>query len=223
MDGLMLYRMADGGFANAYPATRANSKASEQILYALVAMKRQMDGMRRLYDMRPEQGEALKREISALTADIHAITGTSPEGVLEDLNRRYQAIPVEERMYVANYTRLLDAVSTPASTPSSGSSPMSGLSFPPDPSEASSADGQGSSATPESVSTSDSTGDSTSDASGPAEVSDASSTGQKSSGADSDPDNRVGSGWIFFLIPGIVLLSAVVVYGKMRRKGGVSH
>lgn len=57
MDGVMLYRMEDKGFANSLktPVSSSNSKSTEQILYTFIAMRRQMAGMRTLFDMRPEQ------------------------------------------------------------------------------------------------------------------------------------------------------------------------
>ena len=67
LDGIMKYRMPDGGFIHSFTydpdnptslPTQSNTMASEQVLYALAAVRRQMQGMRTLYDFRPEEGSA---------------------------------------------------------------------------------------------------------------------------------------------------------------------
>ncbi len=110
MDGIMLYRVSDKGFANTLPAVRSNSKASEQILYSFAAVLRNMSGMRLLYDMRPEPGPDLKREIKSLREDISGIDRYTSTETLDSLSERYEAVPVSERMYVFNYTALRDAL-----------------------------------------------------------------------------------------------------------------
>lgn len=66
IDGLLQYRMADGGFVHSFtyqadnPSSqpdKSNTMASEQVLYTLAALWRQMSGMRALYDFRPGQPE----------------------------------------------------------------------------------------------------------------------------------------------------------------------
>jgi hypothetical protein len=67
LDGIMLYRMPDGGFVHSYtydnenPTSlpdESNTMAGEQVLYTMAAVWRQIKGMRTLYDFRPEIGEA---------------------------------------------------------------------------------------------------------------------------------------------------------------------
>jgi len=63
LDGIMKYRMPDGGFVHSFtyddenPTSlpdKSNTMASEQALYGMAAILRQMKGMRTLYDFRPE-------------------------------------------------------------------------------------------------------------------------------------------------------------------------
>ncbi|MDR3344814.1 MAG: DUF4430 domain-containing protein, partial [Oscillospiraceae bacterium] len=65
-DGIMLYQMPDGGFTHSFTYDEenptalpgsANSMAGEQVLCALAALWRQMNGLRTLYDFRPEEGD----------------------------------------------------------------------------------------------------------------------------------------------------------------------
>lgn len=76
VDGVMLYRQADGGFAHSYTADPenpdaqpgvSNSMAGEQVLCALNALWRQREGLRTLYDFLPEAGEG--GEVSAAFTD----------------------------------------------------------------------------------------------------------------------------------------------------------
>ncbi len=65
LDGVLRYRQPDGGFAHSFeydpenPTARpgeSNSMAGEQTLLAMAALWRQQNGMRTLYDFRPEEG-----------------------------------------------------------------------------------------------------------------------------------------------------------------------
>lgn len=87
IDGIMKYRMPDGGFMHSLTAdpdnpssvpNKSNSMASEQTLYTLVALYRYRNGMRTLYDFRPES-----KKISAAvsSAPVKRNTGSSqPKG-----------------------------------------------------------------------------------------------------------------------------------------------
>ncbi|MHB1453185.1 MAG: prenyltransferase/squalene oxidase repeat-containing protein [Saccharofermentanales bacterium] len=116
MDGVMLYRMTDGGFSSSYQTARSNSKSSEQILYTFIAMRRQMDGLRRLFDMRPEQNSALKEQLAGITEEISKIDATSARKVLEAIDGRYRSIPQNERFYVCNYVKLSEALKNTGNT-----------------------------------------------------------------------------------------------------------
>ena len=118
LDGILRYRMPDGGFVHSYtfdsdnPTSlpdKSNTMASEQTLYTMAALRRQGLGERTLYDFRPEQSSALRERISDLSARIEALTGSESAGVLEELMREYYSLPDGERSYVYNYCRLSDA------------------------------------------------------------------------------------------------------------------
>lgn len=79
IDGLLKYRMADGGFVHSLtyqtdnPSSlpdKSNTMASEQVLYSLAAIWRQMSGMSTLYDFRSPA--------STPTSTIPAKPGTVP-------------------------------------------------------------------------------------------------------------------------------------------------
>ncbi len=64
LDGILRYRMPDGGFVHSFvydpdnPTSspdRSNTMAGEQTLCAMAALWRQANGMRTLYDFRAEQ------------------------------------------------------------------------------------------------------------------------------------------------------------------------
>ena len=72
-DAILSYQNADGGFLHSKtydpenPTSlpdKSNTMASEQTLYGMVAIHRYQNGMRRLYDFRQEQSEALKLQIA---------------------------------------------------------------------------------------------------------------------------------------------------------------
>ena len=118
LDGILRYRMPDGGFVHSYtfdsdnPTSlpdKSNTMASEQALYTMAALRRQGLGERTLYDFRPEQSSALRERISELSARIGALTGAESAGALEELMREYYSLPDGERSYVYNYCRLSDA------------------------------------------------------------------------------------------------------------------
>ena len=118
LDGILRYRMDDGGFVHARsydpdnPTSlpdRSNSMAGEQTLYTMAALWRQSAGLRTLYDFRPEQSEALKARIAALESGIDALPDDASAASLEALLRGFYALPADERSYVRGYWRLSDA------------------------------------------------------------------------------------------------------------------
>lgn len=118
LDGILRYRMPDGGFVHSYtfdsdnPTSlpdKSNTMASEQTLYTMAALRRQGLGERTLYDFRPEQSSALRERISDLSARIEALTGSETAAELEALLGEYYSLPESERSYVYNYCRLSDA------------------------------------------------------------------------------------------------------------------
>ncbi|MDF2567173.1 MAG: hypothetical protein K0R90_629 [Oscillospiraceae bacterium] len=117
LDGIMKYRMKDGGFIHslAYQAdnptslpNKSNSMASEQVLYTMAAVWRQQNGMRILYDFRAEQSTALRKRISNLKSKISSITNKTSKSDIEKLLKDYYSLSESERNYVFNYVKLSD-------------------------------------------------------------------------------------------------------------------
>ena len=118
LDGVLKYRMADGGFVHSFtydpdnPTSlpdKSNTMASEQTLYTMAALWRYKNGMRALYDFRSEQSEALKKRIDGLKTRIDGIKPTDKKDKLKELLTAYYSLPDGERRYVSNYSRLSDA------------------------------------------------------------------------------------------------------------------
>ena len=118
LDGILLYRMPDGGFIHSktYDADNptslpdsSNSMAGEQTLYTMAALLRREKGMRTLYDFRPEQSSALKARISDLQTEIAKISSKPEKGTIEKLLSDYYSITETERRYVYNYYLLSTA------------------------------------------------------------------------------------------------------------------
>lgn len=116
-DGLMIYRVSDGGFANALAYNeknqsaepeKSNSMAGEQALYAIAAMLRLKDGKRALYDFCDEMSDGMKGRISLLVAGISEIDGNTDVAVVKGLLSDFYSLPISDRRYVTNYHLLSD-------------------------------------------------------------------------------------------------------------------
>lgn len=114
-DGILKYRNGDGGFLHSFvydpenPTSlpdRSNTMASEQALYGMAAILRLQNGMRRLYDFRPEQGDALRQQIAGVQIKIDTLTWTSETAEIAAVYEQYLAIDAAERSYVRNYRHL---------------------------------------------------------------------------------------------------------------------
>ena len=118
LDGILRYRMNDGGFVHSFtydpdnPTSlpdQSNTMASEQTLYTMAAFWRQAEGMRTLYDFRPEQSNAMKQRIADLETKIKGIRASTVKTELEEMLVSFYSIPENERSYVSNYWLLSDA------------------------------------------------------------------------------------------------------------------
>mgnify|MGYP001031388381 FL=1 len=118
IDGIMRYRHESGGFVHSYtydpdnPASlpdKPNSMASEQVLYTIAAILRQANGMRTLYDFRPEMSDAMKERIRSLTDSVSALSPTAGKEEISALLGVFYALPADERCYVPSYAVLSDA------------------------------------------------------------------------------------------------------------------
>ena len=114
-DAILSYQNADGGFLHSKtydpenPTSlpdKSNTMASEQTLYGMVSIHRYQNGMRRLYDFRQEQSEALKSQIAQVETQIETINEHTSVSELQGVYNAYWSIPSLERSYVKNYAKL---------------------------------------------------------------------------------------------------------------------
>lgn len=123
LDGLMKYKNEDGGFAHSLrednsnpssPAGVSDIIAGQQSLCAITAIIRYEQGLRRLYDFRPEMPEELKQKIASLDNSIEKLempSGASSQEYIQRVKKlfdEYIEIPAYERSYVKNYNKLSD-------------------------------------------------------------------------------------------------------------------
>lgn len=120
LDGIMKYRMSDGGFVHSFkydaenPTSKpdkSNTMASEQVLYTLAALLRAQSGMRTLYDFLPEMTERQSARLAAADADIRelseadSITKSEVAAVAEKI----YSMPLCLRRYIKCYSLLQNA------------------------------------------------------------------------------------------------------------------
>lgn len=122
LDGIMKYRMEDGGFIHSKtydsenPTSKpdeSNSMASEQTLYSLAALCRYKGDFRNLYDFRDEMDEKTKIQIDSVKESIDSFSDPVSDkdiGKVKDVFSEYLKIPIPERSYVYNYYKLSDAM-----------------------------------------------------------------------------------------------------------------
>ncbi len=118
LDGILRYHMPDGGFIHSFtydsdnPTSlpdQSNTMAGEQTLYAMAALWRQQNGMRTLYDFRPEQSAAVCSRIAALSDRLSSVTAATDKAELAELLTAFYSVSENERSYVQNYWTLSDA------------------------------------------------------------------------------------------------------------------
>ena len=119
LDGIMKYKMPDGGFIHSHtydqnnPTSspdKSNTMASEQALYGLVSYHRFKNEMRNLYDFRAEMNLSLKEQINAVKKKIDGISSSTKKSDLEAILAEYKAVPDNEQYYVYNYPKLSNAL-----------------------------------------------------------------------------------------------------------------
>lgn len=115
LDGILKYRLDNGGFVHSFtydpdnPTSlpdKANEMASHQSLYTLVALWRNQNGMRTLYDMRPEFTDKQKGEILQAEQAISALSDSSEKTDVAAALGKYIAVDALDRNYVHNYWKL---------------------------------------------------------------------------------------------------------------------
>ncbi len=118
LDGILRYRMPDGGFVHSFvydpdnPTSSpdsSNTMAGEQTLCAMAALWRQANRMRTLYDFRPEQSGTLSTRIAELERQIAGIGADTGAAELERMLTAFYTLPEGERNYVNGYWTLSDA------------------------------------------------------------------------------------------------------------------
>ncbi len=119
LDGILKYRMEDGGFVHSFnydpdnPTAlpdQSNSMASEQTLYTLVAVYRQQRHMRSLYDFRTEWSQAERNRIDSVIEQIDRLPARPTKTQVQTVYDAYCTIPALDRCYVSNYWTLYDAM-----------------------------------------------------------------------------------------------------------------
>ncbi|WP_062199316.1 hypothetical protein [Massilibacterium senegalense] len=122
INGILKYHQNDGGFIHSEkydvdnPTSlpdESNSMASEQVLYALISLKRYYGNYRTLYDFREEMDQDLKKEIMSLEQSIESLPDSITEKdkeVVEELFQKYLNIPISERSYVFHYYKLAESM-----------------------------------------------------------------------------------------------------------------
>ncbi|MEI3611568.1 prenyltransferase/squalene oxidase repeat-containing protein [Pseudogracilibacillus sp. SO30301A] len=120
--GISKYMMEDGGFIHSEsfdpknPSSlpdESNTMASEQVMYALVALVRYYENFRTLYDFREEMDNDLKKQIESIKQSIETIPDDPHEAdihLIKQIFNDYLNVPIEERSYVFNYYKLADAM-----------------------------------------------------------------------------------------------------------------
>jgi LPXTG-motif cell wall-anchored protein len=121
IDGVLKYRRSDGGFAHTYnfdPANpdasgdRYNSMANDQASYALVAYWRFLNGMRNLYDFRPDFTTAERGALDTVMGTIDsalALKGQSGyKAALKQALTSFRASAFPQ--YIYNYDKLAAAI-----------------------------------------------------------------------------------------------------------------
>ena len=122
LDGVMKYNLTGGGFSHSFTADPANPSAdpgqyngmaTDQGTYGLVSYWRYLNGMRSLYDMRPEWTDAERVPIEAAMQEIDALPAPTDAGykaALKAALATFRVVDTSERQYVYNYHQLADAI-----------------------------------------------------------------------------------------------------------------
>lgn len=117
LDGLMRYRTESGGFAHlitksddgsgAVPGA-PNSVSGWQSVCALASFYRLSEGLRTLYDLRPEHSRSMKERLASLRSGINAVGADTKDSELEALLEAFYSLPEDERCYAYGYVKLYD-------------------------------------------------------------------------------------------------------------------
>lgn len=98
LDGIMKYRMEDGGFTHSFQydednvsarPSESNSMAGEQVLCALTALIRYVEGYHRFYDFRPDVENGKINILKGIESEVSTVT------ISEEEVKRYQQLLIE--------------------------------------------------------------------------------------------------------------------------------
>lgn len=98
LDGIIKYRMEDGGFTHSFQydednvsarPSESNSMAGEQVLCALTALIRYVEGYHRFYDFRPDVEKGKINILKGIESEVSTVT------ISEEEVKRYQQLPIE--------------------------------------------------------------------------------------------------------------------------------
>lgn len=112
LDGILEFKLSDGGFCHVADGSW-NSMANDQAAYALVSYWRLENGMRALYDMRPNWTIDEKTAIETAIGLIDGLPEPSAENYkirLKEALDAFKEVPKQERRYVGNYSKLAAAI-----------------------------------------------------------------------------------------------------------------
>lgn len=110
VDGMLRYEQPDGGFVHAKtynknnPSSQpneSNTMASEQALYAFVALYREMVDERTLFDFRKPQSKKVKSAIAMVEQQIDTLKKHSEN--IHKVSKLIEKVPMAERSYISNY------------------------------------------------------------------------------------------------------------------------
>ena len=111
LDGMMTYKLDNGGFAHSFGgAGNADGYASTQAMYTCIALVRNKNGYRTLYDMQNEFTAEQASIIQSISNDIESVN-TPDTARIEDILDRCNAVSVCDRRYIQNYSKLEDMLS----------------------------------------------------------------------------------------------------------------
>ena len=126
LDGILKYRMKDGGFVHSFTydpdnptalPDQANAMASEQALYTWVAVYRQKQHTRHLYDFRPEWSQTERKQIDNVIELIRRLPANPSKAQVQAAYDTYCSIPALDRCYVSNYWTLHAAMVNASAEP----------------------------------------------------------------------------------------------------------
>lgn len=116
LDGIRKYRLDNGGFVHSFvydpdnPTSKpneANTMASEQTLYTLVAIMRKLNGYRALYDMRAEFTAEERKFLDLVSERLGSLTDTSDEKEVKSALDAFLSVQAFDIRYVENYNNLV--------------------------------------------------------------------------------------------------------------------